>query len=267
MPSWAEPLLGTYAMRARFFARGGALGAINPLTNQWTMLGKIRWDADKAEVLLTAKLCEATGQNDLAGFIADAAPVYPRRLPDRTFPVRSDGQQWWTEAEPLAYGFDFEPLVDCTDKAGQRVRSAASQSWLSDGFCTCPTDLTMLPVSQSDCRINDVDHDSKPGVTVAVTGALDASYCVRLLDNAQLHNGKFDRAQRQHSANYAQSQDLQQIVCPTEPCGKDFAIACDEALDPVLFMPLADDASCDDVISQRDALFGSSPLTFPPTGC
>jgi hypothetical protein len=268
-PAWAVPLLGQHALRARFFARGmGPLQALNPLKSEYWMLATFRLDG--SEVHLSTKLCRAAGENNLAGFVANVAPLYTDKLPAHEYVVRSDGREWWTEGEPLALGFQTTPLVPCPTP-GAKVPRAREQAWITDGQCTCPALDAPPPTSSVDCRVDDIDDDRSPGVTVAVTGALATKYFVRMLDSAELVHGVFDPSGSAHTALYAPNGSLAQLGCAEEPCPEVLARDCHPSVNPVLLRRLAEAGapalSCDDVLAAQSLLFPSDPLEFPRDGC
>jgi len=268
-PPWAALLLGQHAMRARFFARSmGLLQAWNPLKNEYWLLATFRLEGN--EVRLSTKTCRAIGENNLAGLVANVAPLYTDKLPVREYLVRSDGREWWTEGEPLALGFQTTPLVPCPTP-GAKVPRAPEQAWITEGQCTCPALDAPPPTSSLDCRVDDLDGDRSPGVTVSVSGAVATKYSVRLLDSAELVHGVFDPSGRAHAAHYAPNSSLAQLGCAQEPCPPVLAQDCHPSVNPVLLRRLAEAGApalaCDDVLAAQGTLFPADSLEFPSDGC
>ncbi|MET0284008.1 MAG: hypothetical protein ABW352_06045 [Polyangiales bacterium] len=270
MPAWADSLLGQYGMRVRFFQRSEQFGT--PGKVEWLLLGTFAYDAASGKVTLKTEFCDTHGNSTyLPGISADSGPLYPRRLPARVYEVKSDGSSWSTNNAPLRIGFEEQPLVPCATP-GARVKAHDSQIWNTDGLCTCPMDLNVMPVHSNDCRINDVDDDTSPAATVAVTGALQTQFHVRHYDASRIVNGVIDANERHHDAKHGTVQDLYQLTCGPQPCAYVPVKQCDASLNPVRVRPLGPSGdgkvySCDDVLERKAELFGTDPLTFPPSGC
>ncbi|MDB4976952.1 MAG: hypothetical protein JWN48_5293 [Myxococcaceae bacterium] len=267
-PSWAEPLVGDYAMRLRLFGREMATGI--GLSHETLSAVQVRFDAQLGEVVWRARMCR-----DHAEIVAGltAGVKYPTLYPIRSQRVLYENGFFKTESmAPTVIGYVEQAPSGCSP--GATLPRGPMQSWLVDGTCDCPSDAA-LPRSPRDCRLTDPDEDGKPGFTVGLTGLYESNdYCVTR-DDSQVVHGVIDPA-RLHRASYRVNQDSYQVQCAQGGCTRASVALCPVDANSLLLAPLparADGAlwSCADMLQVVDADSNGplvqEPLRFPDRDC
>lgn len=268
MPAWAVALMGTYAVRTRFYGREQPTRLV-PFTHELVHLVELRYDAASGRVSMDASLCEDHG-DILTMPPASVRVLFPDKVARRSLTVLYQDGFFRTEAPPLLTGWHEDVPSGCASASS--AARGADQTWLSGGTCVCPKS-DVPPTAKNDCRIGDSDGDGAPGQTIQVSGAFDDKNYVRVKDFSQFVRGVIASNGR-HVAQFSRNEDFYVLECAGGgPCPRNSLEFC--AASEVLFEPLrAPPASgsswtCADVRTQKEAcaLFGGcTPLTLP-SGC
>jgi len=262
-PPEAEALSGTYAVRARWYARDSS--QIVAFTHEMVWLATIRFDEQAGAIKMDAQLCADEG--DIVSTIPTSTFVrFPERLPSRTYNIVLNGGVFTAIGAPLAMGYDADPPVPC--KAGQRVAASPLQVWNKDGLCDCALSDS-LPTTVSDCRVTDPDTDMQPGIAVDLKGGLNTYNSVRVRESSQFVNGLI-RADKKHTAELFKDEQYYVLACKPDTCSNAVYTYCPSKFHPVEFVPLgaaeqAPGFSCRDAIAARGQ-FSNVPRSFP-SGC
>jgi hypothetical protein len=270
VPAWAVPLLGTYAMRTRFYARS-ALAGTQPIAHEQLALADIRHDAATGSVEMTQRICENRGTGKPLGRTLDFRLLFPARYPEQRFSLRYKDGLWETQRSPTPVGY-VEQVAGCVP--GARIARQPAQSWLRDATCSCPTN-DAAPTREDDCRLIDPDSDAKPGFTVELSGVATGVEYTVLKDFSQLVHGTISASDRRHTAHYSVLEEYERIQCVGYSCQEENAVDCPPTFNPVTFAPIPDGEhgepawGCDEILRAADAgtLLPAAPLANVPTGC
>jgi hypothetical protein len=261
LPSWAEPLRGRYALRARFYGREQSSGT--QTLQEVLALALVAQDR-AGPLVLELRLCDNTGIAKAAlGPELTTRIQYPELYPMRRFPIELRDGVWSTNKVPTSIGYEAEaPGCGAGDATGLRQRA-----WLKDRLCQCPSDTDMLPTSLDDCRLSDPDADSQPGITVKLTGLFSGTDNVRLKDFSQLVHGRVAPDGR-HRAEYAIREDYYALTCTACTGGAQPNITdCHPGNNPVELVPIDASFGCSEIVrGAADSLFSNESRVFP-TDC
>jgi hypothetical protein len=270
-PSAVAPLLGQYAVIARFRGRDVA-PELGWLSEEIVALAEITRDASSERLQMSWRVCEHR-HTIISPFLPqgiDGRVLRPERLPPRQFELSLSGGTFRSSSDPQLAG--YEPLTGSECPAGTK-QSKPDRPWLPNGQCTCPS--TELPPDRSDdCRVIDSDGDARPGLSVEYRGATVNQSYVRMKDQSQIVEGTIDAATREHRASYAWNSDSHQLACATGSCTRRSLQICPAKLNPVHFVPLSERPlrepwSCEHVMREVDerGLFRLEPPTAPGSEC
>ena len=277
VPTSVSKLLGKYAVRAHGFRQAGDMSlafvnraeAVSNVTISYTR------STQKAEMLDVG--CVATTVST-PKFGLGAWSVIPnyRQLDPVTIELSVNGAQWTRPDIPhpvlgagLPNGYTVGMPSFCAATPGQVVDLPANDPrrgtfWM-DNKCQCPTveQANALPPSvystmvSRDCRIIDSDKDGKPGFSAYTR----ASILTATVYNANVSHGVWTgtiRDDRHHIGTISERvQPLERSVLGCSAGGPACAApkldcGCPERLQPIYFVPLADDAAltCDGYYQQ-----------------
>lgn len=266
LPSWGEPLLGTYAVQSHSFAQGATIWS----TMEELSLVEVVRDGDGAE--MRSRLCSqfaASTEDDvrLLDTTASGLPEIRRKV------YFGDGT-WWTDAEPRGIGYDRPVPDDCVGKENARIAARSEQVWLTGGSCRCPN-TPELPPRSDDCRVRDPDGDGKPGLTYLqrIHFPVPFSYELSAVHVSRTHMVKGQvRAEGAHYAELFVDEVAYQLAC-VEPCVNLAATSrpCTSENNPVHFRrlePRGDGKpwTCELLLAQRATLF-PDPTPAVPSAC
>jgi hypothetical protein len=267
-PAWVAALVGTYAVRTRFYGREQPT-KLTPFTHELVHLIEATYDAASGRVTMDAALCEDHG-DIMTTPIASVRALYPDKVAHRQFNVVYQDGFFSTVAPPLLTGWHADVPDAC--KTGATAPRQPDQTYLTASTCACPKS-DVPPTAENDCRITDSDGDGAPGQTIQVSGAFDDKNYVRVKDFSQFTRGVIASNGR-HVAQFLRNEDFYVLECAGGgPCPRNSLDFC--PVTEVLFEPLTTSPAsggpftCDDVRTQKDActLFGGcTPLTLP-NGC
>jgi hypothetical protein len=266
-PDGGSSLEGTYALRVRFFGRSTLLGATAPLANELVVLARI--EARDAALHMTTTNCRDRGYVSTPLGRVNAQMVRPELQPPRDYLLEVTDTSFQAQSAPALLGYDEAPPVECSP--GAKIPRQAEQDWLED-TCDCPSS-DLPPTLPSDCRVNDLDDDENPCVTIVLTGAIESRDHVRVRDSSRYVEGTIgpNRALR---ASYEKVEDLYQLSCQGPTCARTDMSVCPPALNPVQFVALpaapasGGSWSCGALLSElnQGRYLPDEPLEFP-SGC
>jgi hypothetical protein len=159
LPSWAQPLLGQYAVQTDAFS----MSPIGPmLSDHQTALAEFVEVSGGLELRL--KLCSKEST-------ALGLTVYPRTpdaYPEFRQRVVLARNGWSTQASPVSIGYDRDGYAGCSGRRGQRVQKRPEQTWIRGSTCICNS--LSDPPTFDDCRLTDPDGDGQPGLAFKYRG-------------------------------------------------------------------------------------------------
>jgi hypothetical protein len=242
LPKWASGMLGTYALRVRYY---GHVGNLEHAT-QIVARAKIEERANK-DVIMTMTLCEyAVETRDPAA--ADAAQsmwtLRPEREPAEVYPLKfsREPDKVWDTAKEQATLVGYTSTVSrCA--SGLQLDRQPEQAWLGSGKCKCPVDGT-IPVSADDCRVNDPDRDQLPGMAMQMMGQINGIDHVVREDSSQFVLGERDPDTKRLTAEFFPKEKLRRLECVGRACegSQTDPAFCYSANNPAVFERLADES-------------------------
>jgi len=263
-------LLGRYAIQIRFYGQDSTLGTIAPMVNELIMLASIEADATSGKLQMTSQLCRDRGEVRGPFSQVFAAVVRPDLQPPRTWDLIVQDGSFRTDGPPALIGYDEPAPTGCS--AGVKLKRRAEQVWLGDAnaVCSCPSSETP-PTQPDDCRVNDLDGDTHPGVTIALSGAAVSQDYVRFKDSSQFVGGIIATGKR-HRASYAKLEELYQLDCAPRSCTRANLRACAAQYNTAWFTPLPELATgdapwtCASLMKEVDEGKHVSPEPLDPKG-
>jgi hypothetical protein len=274
-PSWATPLLGTYAVQAHSFSFDNFANLVKAISRlEEISLVHIERVGETTE--MRSKLCiyAAQGQND------DLRMTDPSGLPEvRRALAFGEDKSWTTDALPWGIGYSREVPTECIGKENQQVaRRPGQQAWLTGSTCLCPSSAQVGP-RVDDCRVSDPDNDGKPGLTFTMKGRgaylaiLNEEFQAVLIDRAHVIGGRVDDSGTNHFGNRVMDGIAYQFPCATSNCSlvSDVARPCTSEHNGVRFHKLEKlegDAewTCEKIVADVAKLF-PMPIPSSPTAC
>lgn len=210
VPAWAQPLLGTYAVRTDTFAQS----VVGPMLAD-RQIAIAEFVEVPGGLELRKRLCskEATSIG-LTVYIRKPS-AYPE---ERQRVVLSNGG-WSTEAAARTSGYDRAGYAGCAGRTGQRVPRRPEQIWLRPGTCMCRA-LTEAPTFD-DCRVTDPDGDGAPGLAYKYRGTADAETWVAhsaTVSRSRYTSGTI-QADGSHFGALKSDEMTFQLACEPDACG------------------------------------------------
>jgi hypothetical protein len=270
-PEGASKMLGKYAVRVHAFRQAGNSIASFMNRAEAVSLVLIQYNRTAGTVQLTDYGCAATTINDpdgaFAGAVKSVVPSY-RNLPTAVVSLGISGTTFTRPDIAEATGFAADVPAYCAGvPAGTAVDLPADDprrgnpNWWADNKCICPNPAAAselpgpnnyLPAVLTDCRLNDVDQDGKPGFTAQATAPLGLG---REIWNASIAHGTWTGTIRDDRFHIGWAGEavvpLKRVVlaCPGGRGGvcddPSIDCGCTEQLSTVQFVPLADSAPLD----------------------
>lgn len=261
-----SPLEGRYVVRARFAGRSTLLGATAQMVNELIQLVEIKSVAGELHMLTTT--CRDRGYASTPLGRVNAQMLRPELQPPRDFRIEQSGSTFRAESAPALLGYSEPPPAACT--AGASIPRQPAQVWLGGAPCSCPSS-DLAPTLPGDCRVDDLDDDGKPGVTIVLSGAVESSDYVRVRESSRYLDGVIDPGGAHH-ASYEKIEDLYQLQCQGPYCTRTEMTACAAASNPVTFVRLPASAgqswTCSALLSEinQGRFLRDEPQEFP-SGC
>ena len=259
LPSWAEQLVGSYAVRSFAFADDGA----NVTQSEALMIAEIRRDDDV--LTLVTQSCKVVAINAIATIHVEK----PETLARRRHRMLVDGEVFSTEPIEVAEGYEANAIPDCAGKLGQSIPKRPEQDWLATS-CTCSADL--IP-KQDDCRVLDPDGDMRPGYTMFFRTA--SGLTELRIWGVQANYARFVQMARRADGSLAGRLDAKsgalQYDCSASSCADLSGPTpwCSSELSSVEFVPFAGRPaptggwSCEAVRAREGELFPTLPPQVP----
>lgn len=269
--AWPKPLLGTYALRVRFFGSDDGVAPVDYLHEKLGFAIVREKASGEVEMEFSTCLDFAKTQPGLVGELR-VQTRYPERLEPDRFTVLRRGEEFHTTQAPRLVGYEDTVPVECEAGAATAPRKA-EQGWLG-ATCSCVNPESGPPTTVNDCRVTDPDHDGQPGVSIQLSGTSGGQDFVRWRDQSQIREGKL-AANRRHTALWFGNSDYYQLQCASGICVRSTGYrVCPPALNTVEFEPLEEMSpagtawQCDQILTliENGTLFPNSPLMFPQ-GC
>jgi hypothetical protein len=171
LPTWAQPLLGTFAKRVLMFN----YDTIASEVARSAEISLLTIAADEQGTLwATTKLCSLTA--DWPQALAGSGPLITIKTPSVIPPIKQrialgEAPTFSAEATARQVGFDPNRQSVCNGKpAGASVMRFPDQVWLTAGTCKCAENPAIPPTLSTDCRVTDPDGDHDPGIRLVNTG-------------------------------------------------------------------------------------------------
>lgn len=259
LPSWAEQLAGSYAVRSYAFADDGA----NVTLSEGLSIAEIRRERDG--LVLVTQACRVVAINALATITVEK----PETLAQRSHRMLFDGEAFSTEPNEVAEGYEARAIADCEGKLGQAIPKRPHQKWLASS-CKCGADL--IPKAD-DCRVLDPDADTLPGYTMFFRSA--SGLTELRIWGVQANYARFVQMVRRPDGSLVGRIDAKsgalQYDCSVSSCADLSGPTpwCSSELTVVEFVPLARRPapvggwSCDAVRTRDGELFPTLPPQVP----
>jgi hypothetical protein len=158
LPSWALPLIGTYAKRSVTFSYDDASIAWGPINTRNVEYSILTISQRGDELELSIELCAFR----VLG--TDTSEFYfknPAGMPKLSGHIML-GAAGTFSSERMVQPLGFDPARGSSCGVSGRRTRYADQSW-SSAMCECRA--STLPDSLNDCRVIDGDSDGRPGIT------------------------------------------------------------------------------------------------------
>jgi hypothetical protein len=266
--AWPDSVLGTYAIRMRFFGNDVTLSSLAYFSHEKIALAVTTRASTSDSVSMKFTICrdQAKLQSPLSADLI-ATTVSPEKLEPVLFTLVEHDGVFNTEADPRFIGYDELAPAECG--AVSKAPSRAQQTWLSGAQCDCVA-TAEPPTKPSDCRVTDADGDGKPGITVRRSGSSTGEDYVRFRDQSQL-SAVTIRADGRHSGLWLENNDYYVLQCTNGLCPRVAYRACKPEVNPALFArlaessPLASAWTCDEMLKLVDSghLFPNDMLAYP----
>jgi hypothetical protein len=268
LPDWALPLLGSYATQAFSFSKDriGIVSVFEELS-----LAQIERAGGGAQ--LRTRLCSM-----VASSVEDELRlVDPSGLPEVIRQVTfDDAGHWGTAGTPVGHGYERSVPADCVGKENQSIARRDHQTWLTSGTCRCPSSVNAAP-RIDDCRVLDLDHDMKPGLTYTDKGKpgafigsfIDTTIYAVIASRSHAVRGRVD-ALGAHYADLFVDEVAYQLSCEPSGCPQlgDVGRPCTSDFNSLHFVPLPAHSpitSCAQLLMRRAELFPSKAPATPST--
>jgi hypothetical protein len=241
IPSWARPLLGRYLKRSITTGYDDLISMVTASVE--LSLATISANA-QGELEMLIEVCSVSTQwlNNSAKLGLDdvsAIPTVKLRI------LLGEPPHFSSETAFQAIGFDPARAALCEGGAA-RVERFPEQTWILGTTCTCAATPELLPLTSSDCRLNDPDGDGRPGVTFAGTGlAGDSALAMSL--SLKITDGEV-RADREHIFQERRVTNASCVYSLVDSCDLGNNTQCPVVLTHVL--PLDAAATCATVLAQ-----------------
>lgn len=264
---WPDSILGTFAIRMRFFGNDATLSALALILHEKVALAVVTREDPAGPVSMKFTICRDFGklQSPLSAGVIGTT-VYPERLEPVLFTLVESQGVFHTEAAPRLIGYDDKVPASCASASTAPKR--AEQVWLTSALCECGMPSSP-PTKLNDCRVTDPDRDGHPGVTIELSGSSTGKDYVRFRDQSQLSAGKLSGDGR-HTGLWLENNDYYQLQCATGICARTAYRACKPEVNPVLFAPLlakpgGGEWTCEDMLKRADTgdLFPNDMLAYP----
>lgn len=159
LPSWALPLIGTYAKRSVTFSYDDAsiaiFGAINTRNVEYSIL-TISQRGNELELSLEMCAFRVVGSDSSEFYFKN-----PAGMPKLTGRIVLGAPNSFS-SERMVQSLGFDPARGTSCGASGRRTKYPDQTW-SSAMCECRA--SPLPDSLNDCRVIDGDSDARPGIT------------------------------------------------------------------------------------------------------
>lgn len=251
LPAWAQPLIGTYAVRTETFAQS----PIGPMLADRRISLAEFVELPGGEVELRTRLCsKEAAALGLTVYIRD-----PSAYPEERQRVVLESGGWRTEPQPLANGYERATYAGCSGRIGQRVPRRPEQTWLRTGTCLCNGPAEAL--TYDDCRVTDPDHDGAPGLAYKYRGSADAETWVAhsaTVSRSHYTRGTIDNTgPGAHFGAIKADETTFQLACEPGTCNVSAVVRpCTDEYNGAQFrrlstvVPFQANVTCEDVVAQ-----------------
>lgn len=184
LPTWAQPLLGSYAVRTDAFSQS----PLGPMLGDRQLALAEFVEKDGALELRTRLCSKRTSSLGLTVYLAS-----PESFPEQRQKVVLANGGWSTEPATFAAGYERQGYPACSGKRGQRVTKRPEQTWIRAPTCVCYASGD--EPSYDDCRVTDPDRDGAPGLAYKYSGSPDVESWVAhsaVVSRSRYVSGKID---------------------------------------------------------------------------
>lgn len=264
--TWAEPLLGRYALRADTFWLNQNFVVRN------IEISLAEFVKEQEKIVLRVEICDRITKWQQFTIDQTSRLLHPEALGPRELEVAYDGEHWKTVPKSYYVGFQSEPLVPC--EVGEIVSSHETQTWLRDGSCRCYSN-EYLPQSPDDCRVVDHDNDGFPGVTLEVTGTVQNMCYTTTIRSDRYVKGTIDPSGNHHAFEAQDSPGSLLTCLDPNPlrCSIGETVVCKPEVNQVYFVPIEsssadrDEWNCTSVLANSNTLFTTSVSEISAGDC
>lgn len=275
---WASPYRNSYALRMRRYGTFGSGQQATRVAIESIFKAKINTDTSAKRVTLSLEeMCSeqmVLTPSGGASAVTESV-IFPNNIPPTEYRLTGPASDWsGGKVAPSLIGYQ-ERVAGCVP--GKDADGQAYQVWLESKKCQCVSEEASAspPKTQTDCRVDDLDKDRQPGISLRVSGRAIGTDTVVIRDESEIAHGHFDPSLK-HTALLDFRAEYVQLVCANRSCETAPLIPCRMEQNTIDFNVISDGISgqvawgCREIlqaVKDKADFFPNVPHVFPEGDC